>query len=648
MTWQITALALYGHQPDQLRTLDFRPGALNIITGDSRTGKTSIWDIIDYCMASTGYPVGAGVVRDHVAVFAIQIVSGDRQLFVARPAPPSGTTPAPRLCLVFQQPGAAPLGRRDEITFAFPVDAARAALADFCGIDRTVRLPSTRGNTMSPSIRHALFFCAQAQNEVANPDHLFHSQGRERRAQAIRDVFPYFLGAVDPEQAVLRAQLRQLQADLRNHERALAQQEAAAPAPGQARALVREAIETSLLARQPVDDLTLEDAFRLLTDAAQAPLPGVPDTPPDTDDPLVRLEQQRQRLRADYQRSRARLSDLRRSLNERGDFLTHALDQRERLASLDLLRIREETSTDQCPVCGNAVTGVNEVVSALRADLEHLAANVVFVNDDTSQVRALIAQEEETQRGLRLALNTNRDEREALEAGIRTASRFRDSTLRAASTQGRISLFLENTNRFAVAPRIPDRREELRARIGELENTLGDDVQADRVSSSLSLISQKISAKARALQLEHSHVPVRLDLRRLSVVADTTAGPVPLDEMGGGENWLGYHLATLLSLHEWFTEHDRPVPRLLILDQPSQVYFPADNNADLEPPRESDRESLLRAYQVIADTIDTLGGAFQVIVMEHADLEHEVFSTAVTQRWRQGQGALVPRDWITT
>lgn len=646
MTWQIKALTVYGRQPGQVRTLDFALGALNIITGDSRTGKTSIWTIPDYCMGSSDYPVGAGVVRDNVAVFAIQIVSGDRQLFVARPAPTSGTTPAPRLCLVFQQPGAGPL-ERDEMPFTFTVDTARATLADFCDIDRTVRLPTTRGNLMSPSIRHALFFCAQAQNEVANPDHLFHSQGREHHTQAIRDVFPYFLGAVDPEQAVLRAQLRQLRADLRSHERALAQQEAAEPAPGQARALVREAIEASLLPQRPVDNLTLSDALQLLNEATRAALPGVADTLVDTDDPLRELEQRRQQLRVDYQRSRARLTDLKQALNERGEFLTHASDQHERLASLDLLRIQDETSSDQCPVCGSSVTGVNDIVAALRADLEQLDANVVFVNDDTSQVQTLIAQEEETQSELREALNINRDEREALEASMRAAPRILDSAIRAASVSGRISLFLENTSRFAVAPQITDQRDALVARIEELEDTLGDDVQADRVNSTMSLINQKISDKARALQLEHSQVPVRLDLRRLSVVADTAAGPVPLNEMGGGENWLGYHLAALLSLHEWFTEHDRPVPRVLFLDQPSQVYFPADSpDAGLEPERESDRIALLRAYQVMADVIDSLGGAFQMIVMEHADLEHEPFSSAVKQRWRKGQGALVPYEWI--
>ncbi|MFE7933036.1 DUF3732 domain-containing protein [Streptomyces sp. NPDC057456] len=62
--------------------------------------------------------------------------------------------------------------------------------------------------------------------------------------------------------------------------------------------------------------------------------------------------------------------------------------------------------------------------------------------------------------------------------------------------------------------------------------------------------------------------------RGLTVVADTTRGPVRLADMGGGENWLGYQVATLLSMHEWFSEQRNPVPRLLILDQPSRSTSP--------------------------------------------------------------------------
>ncbi|WP_026423307.1 DUF3732 domain-containing protein [Actinokineospora inagensis] len=647
MTWQLKCLTLYGKQPDQVRTLEFELGRLNIVTGDSLTGKTSIWDITDYCMASgdNRYPIRAGKLRQYVSVFAVQIVLGQHQLFVARPAA-SGTTPSPQMCLVFQQPGDAPLAR-DQLQFTFTIDAARKQLAEFTGIDQSIRLPTTRGNTMSPSIRHALYFCVQAQNVVANPDHLFHSQGEDHGPRTIRDIFPYFIGAVDPGQAARRAQLQRMKIDLRDHERALAQQESAAPASGQARALVREAIENSLLDTRDTNTLTLDDALESLRTAAAAPLPGLPQTPADDDDPLASLARDRDRLRITFQQARTRLTDLKTALGERTDFMTHALDHRERLTSLSLLKVGADTSQDQCPVCNSVVTDPNDVVTSLRTDLEELNATVVHVSDDTPQIQALIDEQEELLREHRRALSANQDERQALEAGIREAARYRDTTLRAAAVRGRISLFLENSERYTVAPRITDRREEMRTDIASLEEVLGDDVQADRVNSSLSLINQKITAKARALALEHSDAPIRLDLRRLTVVADTPDGPVPLKEIGGGQNWLGYHLAVFLSLHEWFIDHDQPVPQLLVFDQPSQVYFPADyKGATLQPFEEADRTALLHVYEAIADTITAADGKLQVIAMEHADLEQPVFSTAVIQRWRDGQGAMVPADWI--
>jgi len=46
--------------------------------------------------------------------------------------------------------------------------------------------------------------------------------------------------------------------------------------------------------------------------------------------------------------------------------------------------------------------------------------------------------------------------------------------------------------------------------------------------------------------------------------------------MGSAANWIGYHLIAHLGLHKHFVERDRPVPRFLILDQPTQAYFPPD------------------------------------------------------------------------
>jgi hypothetical protein len=644
VTFQVKTLILYGRRPGQVRTLDIRPGELNIITGDSRTGKTSIWTIVDYCLGSSDYPVRAGKVREHVSIFALQLVRGDQQVFIARPAPEHGTGPAPRLCVQFQTTGAEPLAAGD-IKFSFPLDAARNLLTEFCGIDRSVRIPAARGTTMAPSIRHSLFFCLQAQNEVANPDHLFHSQGDEWRPQAIRDTLPYFLGVVDSEQAQQRARLKQLRADLRSVERQLARANAGAPAPGQALALVTEAIDASLLAPEPVEGLPVEAAMRLLA-SALTNWPAGPEALPGSDDPVLLLDQERERLRARHRNLRARITDLKQSLVESSEYLTQAIDQRERLASLNLLRPSGDHSGAQCPVCQNPVTTADQTVAAIREDLARLDADVVFVNDDAPHIQAMIAAEEERLLEVRSELSRNREQREELEAGLREVGRFRNEALRAAAVRGRISMFLENATRSELAVPVIDTREDIQSQIDELEDALGDDTLADRLASNLSLINQTIWDKARKLELEHSEHPIRLDLRRLSIVADSPHGPVPLNEMGSGENWLGYHIATLLSLHEWFSDHGRPLPRMLILDQPSQVYFPSDyDGSSLEPVGE-DRVSLRRAYQAIADTVQHLAGDFQVIIMEHADLDDELFRSAVVERWRGGHGALIPREWI--
>ncbi len=45
------------------------------------------------------------------------------------------------------------------------------------------------------------------------------------------------------------------------------------------------------------------------------------------------------------------------------------------------------------------------------------------------------------------------------------------------------------------------------------------------------------------LGLDHGENPLRLDLKHLTVVADTDNGPLLLAQMGSGDNWVGYHFA---------------------------------------------------------------------------------------------------------
>ncbi|MFE2727577.1 DUF3732 domain-containing protein [Kitasatospora sp. NPDC059327] len=646
MTFQIQAVTVYGKQPGQIRTVPFRTGTLNIVTGDSRRGKSALLTIIDYCLASSDYPVKAGKVRTYLGAYAVTLVKPGQQLFVARRAPERGTAVSTVLCILSQAPGTPP-PPLEELSFTAPLDVAKDLLSDFCGIDRTVKVPAVaRAQTIAPSIRHALYFCFQAQNEVANPDLLFHSQGEEWHPNTIRGVIPYFLGAVDPEQAALRNRLRLLRRDLSDLEAKLAQARDLGPASGQARALLTEAVEAGLLPHRDSEPTT-EEVSSLLRIALEGRNQLVPGAGNDSD-PLAAATGRRTQLRRAVGQNRARIADLKRALEENDDFAGQAREQRTRLASLGLMRVDRDTSqAAHCPVCEGPIASANSTVAAIMHDLERLDGDLHVIGSDTPALQRLLAQEEEQLQRLRAALSRNQDEINEISAGLRALRQEPDDVQRAAHVRGRISLYLDTTAQHVSAPQVEDRREDLQRQIAELEGLLSDDTQDDRLTSYLSLISHNIRTKAAALELDHSDAPIRLDVNRLTVVADTNDGPVRLADMGSAENHLGYHVATLLSLHEWFSEHRSPVPRTLILDQPSQVYFPPDYTGE-PTPQGTDLSHLLNVYQTIVNTTQALDGALQVIVVEHADLADPLFRDHVVERWRYSNNqALVPPEWIT-
>ncbi len=216
---------------------------------------------------------------------------------------------------------------------------------------------------------------------------------------------------------------------------------------------------------------------------------------------------------------------------------------------------------------------------------------------------------------------------------------------------GRISLYLESVPQLEDSSELQRQIADLQAQVNALENELSDDTVEERVQSALSIIARDMNAWAAGLQLEHAELPLRLDLRRLTVVADGLDGPIPMDQMGSGENWVGYHLITHFALHRWFVNRNRPVPRFIFIDQPSQVYFPEDEDWQRQengtPGIGEDRQKVERMYKLAYDVVQQLGGQFQIIVTDHANINQQWFQDSVVERWREGV-KLVPPEWDRT
>src|ERR1022692_4436762 len=86
MSIQVLDIVLYSHD-GQRRILSLHPGRVNIITGASKTGKSALVEIVDYCFGSSECKVPAGIIRRAIGWFGLRLKIGEGQAFIARQCP---------------------------------------------------------------------------------------------------------------------------------------------------------------------------------------------------------------------------------------------------------------------------------------------------------------------------------------------------------------------------------------------------------------------------------------------------------------------------------------------------------------------------------------------------------------------------------
>jgi hypothetical protein len=178
-----------------------------------------------------------------------------------------------------------------------------------------------------------------------------------------------------------------------------------------------------------------------------------------------------------------------------------------------------------------------------------------------------------------------------------------------------------------------------------------------RARAALESIRNTISHYARILGVEHALRPWELDERSLTL---KTVGKGErsdyLWEIGSAANWMGFHVATLLALHEHFrTVPHNPVPKFLVLDQPSQAFFPegvaaavASRRSQGRSPKsvDDDLQRLKRVFKALSEATVRTGRGLQIIVLEHAEdsVWDGIPHIKKLHEWRDND-ALIPLDW---
>lgn len=643
MTIRILEIVIYSHD-GRRRILSLNVNGVSIITGASKTGKSALVDIVDYCFGSGECRAPEGPIRRAVSWFGLRLKLASGEAFIARKCPTARFRSSEDCFIQIGSTAEAP--DASDLRQTTNTRGLMAQLSGWTGISENLHEPPV-GQTrlpLSANVRHALAFCFQPQDEIIRRHQLFHGADDSFFAQALKDTLPYFLGAVDDEYVRKREELRRLRDQLRGIERQLAELNAIrGDGVGKASALLAQARDAGLTS--VVAD-GWHETIAALRQASMVTLGQAGEISENGE--YRRLSDVRSALLQEQRRLKDEMDAVSAFERDASGYSREASEQHSRLVSIGVFG--DAVPGHSCPLCSQALQDVDPQpeIAELRGALQSVATKLEAVVQNKPRIERAASEVAGRLGQTRSALTENRQQLEAVRAANEPLRLAHDEVTRRALVQGRISLYLESIPDLPDTSALQQRAEEIRAAYAVLEEELSDEAVAERMTSIGSILSQQMSAGAQGLMLEHSASPLRLDAKRLTLIADTENGPVPMSRMGSGENWVGYHLIAHLTLHSWFSHRDRPVPRFLFLDQPSQVYFPPEREVAAEMSvndlSEDDRSAVKRMFQYVFSAVESAADSFQVIVTEHADIDESWYQTAVVERWRGGL-KLVPEDW---
>lgn len=631
---QITAIVLYGMNGER-RVLPFKTGSVNIITGRSKTGKSVIGDIIDYCFGGSYCNIAEGFVREHVTWYALQIVHNGEYLLVARENPPLGHASTNKCCYLV---GAEVIP--DDLSNATPIDngGLEKILSSKLGISENLSNPPDNQSRLpfSANIRHSLYYCLQNQDEIASQKFLFHRQTEPFMSQAIKDSLPYFWGIIGEDTLALeseRAQLKREAVILRKNIDEVNQLKG--NGLNRATSLLAEAKEAGLLSEDIQVDLSDYNSIR---DALQMASNWVThDISVTGMDRISMLQNQLINVQQEIDNISIDIRNTEEFLGQVNGYNTEINHQKNRLESIGLYE-QIDFDPKHCPLCSKPVDAPLPCANDIRNSIVALSNRLESVSRERPLLREHLDKLEKKRQLLQDKAEAVQVEIGAIYEENKVAIKLKDINARRGRVIGRISLWLESV---VISDGMGTKRQklsEIESRIAEINGLLDINEIEERKQSIINRISALMSQWAKELDLEHSEFPYRFDLAKLTVMVDRDR-PVPLQQLGSGSNWLGCHLITLFAFHTFFIQNKSPVPGFLFLDQPSQVYFPPETNDE-----NVDSKELRVVYDFIFARVKELSPELQVIIVDHADINEEQFQMAVVEKWWDGT-KLVPTDW---
>jgi len=205
------------------KSYDLLPNKVNVITGGSTTGKTSFWNIIDYCLLSGKVTIPTDII-DKVEWFGIRFTINKKEISLIRRTPELGA-PSSSIYFAFD-------GFLSEPISNMQIAEVKSILDREFGINDDLRFPYGKDmgkSTFNLSYRHFLIFNSLTQTLIIAPETYFDTTfyGKEEYDKALTHIFDLVIGVNDMQKIkadesikVVENDIRKIQALIRGNQKA--------------------------------------------------------------------------------------------------------------------------------------------------------------------------------------------------------------------------------------------------------------------------------------------------------------------------------------------------------------------------------------------------------------------------------------------
>jgi len=645
----------------EIRKLDFKLDKINVITGDSQKGKSSIIPIIDYCLGSSKCSIPVGIIREKTEWFGIVINVEKKLILIARKEPGVKVKSDDAFY------------KEDVILDDLPrpytetnIEFVKNRLNEIVGLPYLTLSNETdeKSKSKRPSFRDFSSFQFQPQHIIANPYTLFYKADTHANRERLKQVFPLVLGALNKETLYLRQQLKELEQQYQQKDKEFKEFKRTTERwLYNIKAYYIQAKEYGLIPSAPNDELGWSTSMYInyLSQVPKDIKYRASIIQSNATNEVVKKLNQLLNEELDTSRDlgnlRQKLYKMTRLFESEQLYQDSLNSKKERLQPANwLIQLLQPQNT--CPFCGSENSKAYDEILRLYNHQEQLQTKSKNLKNSYSVLDREIVKIRSQMRSLENSLNYIRQQKKQLEDSSDEVRNRRQTEQQIFRFVGRLEKELDDYKFIYEDIDMQDELEELYNQMVELRKKVDPNKIESRLKVALARISDAIQRFAAQLGVENSDQSIILDIINLTLLRETGQRKDYLWEIGSGANWMGYHIATMLALHEYFIRELswNPVSQFLVLDQPSQVYFPekiVQNDNTIKNIPEYQQEDIIRVRKIFTAlstllNVQNSSKKLQVIVIEHADEvtwlgeEHNIH---VVARWRASNEALIPDNW---